>query len=530
MVDVESGHIRTEVESSLEGTRWDGVSEFGKGMIFNTKDDLIHSVRVHHAQTHHKFKVVQSTQTTWMVRCNADETCVWRLRATQRKKHGLFEITQYRGPHTCINETLSQDHPQLKSTLVANEVVEIIKSDAGASIAALQTHLRSKYQYHVSYRKVWLGKQRAVARVFGDWDISNQLLPKWMHAMCEINPGTKVKWAWTEIPDANNAAILTCVFWSFAASIEGFRHCPPVLYVDGTHLYEKYKDRHVGILAAIRQNDDWQPPRAHHRFCLHHIVSNFNQRVHNTMLKRMVEIAGREHQVRKFNSMMERILREGGPIAKSFFEEIPPHIWTQCHDGGRSARREASRQAMESGNGYTPHMLLQMQRREMAYAGHEVINFNIERGLFSIQTAPRPPNKGRNIQTVDIKGRRCTCGKWQNLHYPCSHLLVVCGAKRLGFRTYIDPCFTVQEHYATYAMDFIPILHEHYWRDPVAPILYGNRNLLRQKGRPKSSRLRNEMDVREGSRRMRCGFCHQEGHNRNRCPRRTGGHDNAGPS
>ncbi|XP_057969478.1 uncharacterized protein LOC131158630 [Malania oleifera] len=448
MVDVESGHIRTEVESSLEGTRWHGVSEFGKGMIFNTKDDLIHSVRVHHAQTHHNFKVVQSTPTTWMVRGNEDETCVWWLRASQRKKHGLFEITQHKGPHTCINETLSQDHPQLKSSLVANEVVEIIKSDVGASIAALQAHLRSKYQYHVSYRKVWLEKQMAVSRVFGDWDISYQLLPKWMHAMCETNPGTKVKWAWTEILDANNVAILTCVFWSFATSIEGFRHCPPVLCVDGTHLYRKYKgklliamapdanqqifpvafaiveeeslriwswflkciqdevidrnnlclisDRHVGILAAVRQNDDWQPPRAHHRFCLRHIVRNFNQRVHNTMLKRMVEIASREHQVRKFNSMMERILTEGGPIAKSFFEEIPPHMWTQCHDGGRrygnmttnlvecfnavlkgtrslpitaivqmifyrvaqyfSTRREASRQAMESGNGYTPHM------------------------------------------------------------------------------------------------------------------------------------------------------------------------------
>ncbi|XP_057949915.1 auxin-responsive protein IAA13-like [Malania oleifera] len=64
---------------------------------------------------------------------------------------------------------------------------------------------------------------------------------------------------------------------------------------------------------------------------------------------------------------------------------------------------------MESRNGYTPHMLLQMQRREMAYAGHEVINFNIERGLFNIQTTPRQPNKGRNIQTVDIKGYAACC-------------------------------------------------------------------------------------------------------------------------
>ncbi|XP_057953787.1 uncharacterized protein LOC131148067 [Malania oleifera] len=138
---------------------------------------------------------------------------------------------------------------------------------------------------------------------------------------------------------------------------------------------------------------------------------------------------------------------------------------------------------------------LHATRREMAYAGHEVINFNIERGLFSIQTTPQPSNKGRNILTVDIKGRQCTCGKWQNLHYPCSHLLAVCSARRLGYSGYIDFCFTMQEHYATYTMDFIPILYEQYWTDLVAPTLYGNRKLLRQKGRPKSLRLRNEMDV-----------------------------------
>ena len=33
---------------------------------------------------------------------------------------------------------------------------------------------------------------------------------------------------------------LTGLFWAFGPSIESFKHCIPVLSVDGTHLYGKY--------------------------------------------------------------------------------------------------------------------------------------------------------------------------------------------------------------------------------------------------------------------------------------------------
>ena len=33
------------------------------------------------------------------------------------------------------------------------------------------------------------------------------------------------------------------MFWSFKPSIEGFEHCRPVMNIDGTHLYGKYKGK-----------------------------------------------------------------------------------------------------------------------------------------------------------------------------------------------------------------------------------------------------------------------------------------------
>ncbi|RYR53511.1 hypothetical protein Ahy_A06g028666 [Arachis hypogaea] len=35
--------------------------------------------------------------------------------------------------------------------------------------------------------------------------------------------------------------VLHIVFWSYYSCIRVFKHCKPVVQVDGTHLYEKYK-------------------------------------------------------------------------------------------------------------------------------------------------------------------------------------------------------------------------------------------------------------------------------------------------
>ena len=38
-----------------------------------------------------------------------------------------------------------------------------------------------------------------------------------------------------------NTGIFQRMFWAFKPSIEGFEHCRPVLSINGTHLYGKYK-------------------------------------------------------------------------------------------------------------------------------------------------------------------------------------------------------------------------------------------------------------------------------------------------
>ena len=67
-------------------------------------------------------------------------------------------------------------------------------------------------------------------------------------AIEQANPGCVVIWKTCDI-NMPNTEIFQRLFWSFKPSIEGFKHCRPVMSIDGTHFYGKYK---VGV--SIRLN------------------------------------------------------------------------------------------------------------------------------------------------------------------------------------------------------------------------------------------------------------------------------------
>ena len=65
---------------------------------------------------------------------------------------------------------------------------------------------------------------------------------KWLKALTDSNPGSRV--IWRTIPAiVPSCAIFERVFYAFGPSIEGFQHCRPVISIDGTFLYGKYRGK-----------------------------------------------------------------------------------------------------------------------------------------------------------------------------------------------------------------------------------------------------------------------------------------------
>lgn len=94
-------------------------------------------------------------------------------------------------------------------------------------------------------------------------------------------------------------------------------------------------DRHRGIITTM--NDDysgWGAGRAHHRFCVRHLASNFNSRFHDKSLKMLLVKVAYERRPRKFNHRMERIARINTEV-KAWLCAIPLVRKALSHNGGR---------------------------------------------------------------------------------------------------------------------------------------------------------------------------------------------------
>ncbi|KAL6527328.1 hypothetical protein OROGR_016418 [Orobanche gracilis] len=313
---------------SQSSNKNDITRELGKDS-FKDKEELTRAIKLHSIRTHKQFEVIETRPTLWSIRCklNLQFGCKWHLCACKRKRSGYFEITTYTGPHTCLHSTISQDHPNLDARLIAHETKHLIKEQPSISISALIAEIIDKLGYTPSYKKVWVGKQKAIEQVFGNWEESYATLPKFLGALQKFNPGTIVEWCVLRSIDEEHVEFRR-VFWAFSPSIKGFVHCRSVISIDGTHLYGKYKGKMLIAMGVDEQ------PRGFHRYCLRHFISNFNDKFHNSELKALAYRAGSQNQVRKFNSTMEEI-RKLNPKARQWLERHPLHRWTLAHDGGR---------------------------------------------------------------------------------------------------------------------------------------------------------------------------------------------------
>ena len=134
---------------------WNKLVELFKVLRFEGKVYLQYVVKRYSICRNQHLIVIESKPNMWVVKCKKwSEGCNWRLRACCRKFHGLFEITKYIGPHTCVYPKLSQDHSQLDSTFIAREVQNVVQSDHTISIVALHQIVKDKFGYKVHYKRI----------------------------------------------------------------------------------------------------------------------------------------------------------------------------------------------------------------------------------------------------------------------------------------------------------------------------------------------------------------------------------------
>ncbi|RYR45908.1 hypothetical protein Ahy_A07g031678 [Arachis hypogaea] len=268
-----SDYISAEIPFVADG-------EFAVGMEFSSREAVIKAIKEYTIRRSVDYRVHESEPLTFYAKS-----------------------TQYGS-----GATISQDHSKLDSNTIAEAIKPLVEADPALKVKSVIAEVQSKFNYTVSYRRAWLAKQKAVEKIFGDWEASYEALPIWFEAMCHKEPSAVVHFE--TMPAYQGDDLVTDI------------------RVDGTHLYGKYKgcllvavsqdgnnnivpiafaivegetsdawyfflsnlrqhvvtrdgvglisDRHESKNAALkRSNGAWSPPRAFHMFCIRHIKSNF---------------------------------------------------------------------------------------------------------------------------------------------------------------------------------------------------------------------------------------------------------------
>ncbi|XP_075674775.1 uncharacterized protein LOC142643959 [Castanea sativa] len=249
----------------------------------------------------------------------------------------------------------------MDSNFVVSEIVEKLRQNHIARIDELRGHIDTKYNHQLSYYKVWDVKQKAITKIFGDWEESYQRLRKLLLAYLDQDSGTQYTY-WT-IPSPIDGTTLLRYVLPLASAIvdkesgaswgwflECFRNLiGHVIPDEGICIIS---DRHKSIKCAIAEwpIGDNGKLQVHHRYCLRHVASNFNAHFDDPTLKALALKAGYATHEAKFKSIMQTIkdveinaLRSVDPD-DPHLERYMPYIylmsedvekWTQSHDGGR---------------------------------------------------------------------------------------------------------------------------------------------------------------------------------------------------
>ncbi|XP_025672901.1 uncharacterized protein [Arachis hypogaea] len=399
------------------------------------------------------------------------------------------------------------------------------------------------------------------------------------------------------------------VFWSFPSCVEAFRHCKPLVSVDGTNLYGKYagtllmgiaqdgnnnilpvafalverentdswyffltnlrrhiatrpgvlliSDRHAAIKATLeREGCGWE----HNVYCIRHIASNFATSFKSKEAKRHLVNAAYSKTQEQSQYYLELISSEDpvtSPQMMEWIRGLEPPKWLQHLDEGRryghmtTNLSECINSVLKGARNLpvcaivksTYHRLnelfvLKGRQAQAQIASGQVFSQFLQKAILANREGiplmlVTSHDRNTTIFTVDeiaavgvqsrfwvnLQYRRCDCGFFQALHYPCAHALAACAYARLDWQQYVDLVYRVESVFRVYEKEFQPMPDEEMWPPREGHRLRPNPLLRRSvEGRPVSTRIRNEMDEVELGPGKRCGLCRTPGHTRRSCP------------
>lgn len=346
--------IYTEVQNSSD----DPLAE---NRVFNSKDQLQWTISEYHIKGNIEIKTERSSATRLVMVCK-DQRCFWRLYAVCPKGNNFWTIRTNPYPHTCIQSITRVDHAQLTAKIIAGAIKKEMNEDTTMTIKNVRHLVKAKFPgADPSYAKLWRGRELAIAKIFGTWEGSYALLPRYFNAIQSTNPS--MKYAILTTPtNQPEVRYFHAAAWAWGPCIEAVKYIRPVISIDAGFLSGRYEgrllmacgydaenqliplafalvekedlenwgwfmnwlrrevigpgkmcvlsDRHKGIKAVFEYPQyGWSEANSEavHRYCMQHVAENLYSKFPDDNLKKLFKRAASKKKPRRFKEHMQSI-------------------------------------------------------------------------------------------------------------------------------------------------------------------------------------------------------------------------------
>ena len=150
---------------------------------------------------------------------------------------------------------------------------------------------------------------------------------------------------------------------------------------------------------------------------------------------------------------------------------------------------------------------------------HSVQVYDHRNGIYCVTTGWRDNGKGGNEQIIHFGNRTCTCGKWTELRFPCSHVIVSCYRSGTNSHHLVGHAHTFSAWQASLQGQLFPLRDTAYWVPSDLHLNYDSTRVKQKRPGPKAiARIHNQMDRRCPDAPRCYSHCSQTGHNASNCP------------
>ncbi|XP_028107822.1 uncharacterized protein LOC114306739 [Camellia sinensis] len=190
----------------------------------------------------------EKCRVTAMCSMRESKACLWRVHASLESANNFFYIRTLHDEHTCGATVHTSKNSRMSSNLVASLIVNEVHRNPQTRPIDVVRQFTDQYGLTITYNHAWLGVEKARTTTFGDLFMSYDEIRWYMAIVMSTNPGSYLR-----LDNNHQSGRFKRFFVAFNAFIQGFRHCHPLLFIDGTFLKGKYKGT---LLTATANNGD----------------------------------------------------------------------------------------------------------------------------------------------------------------------------------------------------------------------------------------------------------------------------------